>query len=544
MNSTETLSTVIAALAADGFESSLTATGVNFRGSVIANGIVVLLRLEYRDLEFCEPPYVFVENPAIIPRPVLPHLDDKDELCVVDRGEMVADRYSAAAQARGILVRAKEVIERGLTKHATGEIAEEFPQHWGGQGVGVEFSFYDGPTEIAPGIGRFARVRRCQGNDSAMGFAITTSARLSFTETQKRPSTLSEVLGWAAFWDQALPDKITSALSDLSAADPTIFLVAPNGTVGFSVNVSARGSALVDALKRPSGWRKALRSPAILGLPITRLRGYRADIDYAFERSGDGVPVLSGKTVVLVGCGSIGGFLARAAAQLGAGRGGGKLILIDGENLANANIARHLLGTEAVDQPKAQACRDLILRDLPGAAIVSRPAKIQSQRSLIKGADLIVDATGEHGVSEMLNAWMVETLDDGEPFPDLLHVWIEGPGAAVQTFFSSDPGFACLRCLKPDLGEPSRFSALRHEETMQLSGTCGEDRFTPYGPAAPMMAAANAAQHIYDWATANPRPLLRTGRLDWEKTKDVKPTNPTPSRRCPACDRAEPRGKP
>jgi len=137
---------VIHALADDGFTPVLTQNGVTFRGSVLVNGTAIRLRMEYRDLEFSEPAYVFVENPEDLPRPVLPHLDEKNELCVVDRRQFVADRYQAPAQAPGIVLRAREVIEKGLTHHATHEIANEFPQHWGGPAVGVEFGSYEGPT--------------------------------------------------------------------------------------------------------------------------------------------------------------------------------------------------------------------------------------------------------------------------------------------------------------------------------------------------------------------------------------------------------------
>jgi hypothetical protein len=530
------LSSVTSALAVDGFEPVLTPKGAIFRGSVRVRDIDVRLRLEFRDLEFCEPPYLFIENPAALPRKVLPHLDEKSELCVVDRRQFVADRYHAAAEARGIVVRARGIIERGLTRHADDDIAEEFPQHWGGAGIGIEFGAYEGPTQQVADDGGFIRFRPGGG---MTGWAILAKARLSFAENQKRPDTLNEFLEWAGYWDPTLPGKAMDALRDLSSADPHLIIVAPNGTVGFTLMVSSRGRAQVDALKRPDGWRRALRTPLVAALPIRRDHGYRADIDYALERSGDGTPPLSGKQVVLVGCGSIGGFLSRSLAQIGAGRGGGQIVLIDDERLATVNVGRHVLGVGDVGRLKAQACRDLIIRDLPGTAILARPFVVQTQRSLVQGADLTIDATGERGVGERLNAWMLEAQATGAGFPCLLHAWIEGAGAAVQSFMGSDAAFACLRCLKPDPTDAhSRFSALRDEAAVQLSGGGGEALFTPYGAAAPMMAAAMATQHAYDWVKGHPRPLLRTGRLDWASTKEVKPTNPTATKLCPACRRA------
>lgn len=538
MNECNLLPGVISALAADGFEPTLVAKGVTFRGRVEVQGIDVRLRLEYRDLEFSEPAYVFIENPKALPRFVLPHLDEKNELCVVDRRQFVADRYQAAAQARGLIVRAREVIERGLTRHATEEIATEFPQHWGGLRLGVQFGRYEGLTEFVDDAGAFSNLRPHKGSAPASGFCLATTVRLSFAEGQKRPDTLGEFLDWANAWDVGLAERVLVGLGKLTAADPYCFVVAPNGTVGFQLIVSARGKSQVNALGRPQGWGKALRTPFAKTLPIRRLQGFRTDLDYALTRIGDGMAALSGKQVLLVGCGSIGGFLARALAQLGAGAGGGKLVLIDDEALTMANIGRHALGAADVGKLKTEACRALILRDFPGTAVLSRKFSVQSQRALFSRLDLVIDATGEAGVSEMLNAWMLEAQASGAAFPALLHVWIEGLGAAVQTFIGNDPAFGCLRCLRPEHGERARFSALKDDAAVELSGGCGEALFTPYGPSAPMMASALAAQHVTDWARGRPRPLLRTGRLDWSNTKDIKPANPTASSRCPACDRA------
>jgi molybdopterin/thiamine biosynthesis adenylyltransferase len=538
MSSGSILPAVIAALAADGFEATLGVRGVTFRGVVKASGVEVFLRLVYPDLEFSGPPYVYIENPEELPRRVLPHLDEKNELCVVDRRQFVADRHAAPAEARGIVIRAREVIERGLTRHAVEEIAEEFPQLWGGASVGVEFGSFEGPIEFAADAGNFRRIRSQRGSSPPRGIAIRTSARLSFAEGQARPETLGGLLEWARIWDARLPGRILAALGKQTAADPYCLIVAPNGTVGFELLVSSRGKAQVAALKRPEGWRRFLGGSVAAALPIKRDHGYRADIEYALSRNADGGSTLSGKQLVLVGCGSIGGYLARALCQLGAGRDGGSLVLIDDDTLATHNLGRHALGAADVGRPKVEGCRDQIQRDLPGAAVSARKFLVQSQRAAVMGGDLLIDATGEQGVSEMLNSWMLEARAAAAPFPDVLHVWIEGAGWAVQTFMASDPAFACLRCLKPGHDEPSRFSAVTAGATVELRGGCGEALFTPYGPAAPMMASALAVQHSADWARGHSRPLLRTGRLDWANSRDVKNTNPTISDRCPACGRA------
>lgn len=540
MSDTETLHRVSRALEADGFALSLGVASANFRGVIDIDGRPVAIRLRYSDLEFTEPPSVFLDRPPEWLRPVLPHLDEAGDLCVVDRNSYVSDRYRADAEARGIVRRAREVIQAGMTKNATAEIAREFPEHWGGKVVGIDFGSYNGPftwgAEAGGGL-KFSELRG-RGRIAPVGACVTTTAQLSFSDRQKRPDTLGAFMTWAKEWDAKLPNKVMAKLTSLTAADPYILIAAPNGTIGFQLMVSARGSAQVAALRRPEGWRRAIQSAFGTGLPIQRLRGRRTDLGYALTRNGGGMLPLAGKQLVLVGCGSIGGYLARALVQLGAGFEGGRFILIDDDVLETRNLGRHVLGIAEVGKAKVTGCRALINADFPDATIVTRKSLIQKQKALVLGADILVDATGEQGVSEMLNGWMLEAEGAKQPYPTQFHAWVEGRGAAVQSFVSSDPDFACLRCLQPDHEASARFSTSRDNSPLPLEGGCGEQPFTPYGPSAPLMAASLAAQHVSDWARGNARPLLRTARLDWSATKEVKPTNPSPSARCPACTRA------
>jgi hypothetical protein len=260
------------------------------------------------------------------------------------------------------------------------------------------------------------------------------------------------------------------------------------------------------------------------------------DIDHVLGRNGNGTPPLWNKDVVLVGAGSIGGYLARALAQLGAGRGErGRLTLIDDDILKASNIGSHSLGTPGVGKLKVTALREQIEADFPGARVWSRNGLVQTQQLLLSQADLVVEATGERGVSELVNSMVIHARVNRIRFPTVLYTWIEGAGAAVQTFFGTDPEFGCLRCLRPDFLQPSRFSALKDEATVELKGGCGEAFFMPYGPSAPMMAASLAAQHIYDWIQGNPRPVLRTVRLNLHQTREAKPSNPRRAVSCPAC---------
>lgn len=147
---------VAEALALDGFKPKVESAGISFNGTLTVRGRTVDIRLDYDGLEFCTPPTVTITTPQVLGEKVIPHLDENNVLCAVDARQYVADRYSAAGQARGILIRVAEVLEEGLQVSSVREIEAEFPSHWGGAAVGVDFA----PSTASPSRAR-TRAERC-----------------------------------------------------------------------------------------------------------------------------------------------------------------------------------------------------------------------------------------------------------------------------------------------------------------------------------------------------------------------------------------------
>ncbi|WP_421934400.1 ThiF family adenylyltransferase [Phenylobacterium sp.] len=530
---------VARALELDGFRPQVSPQGLSFRGALQVRAQRIVVRLDYDGTEFAHPPAIFIENPDALGMGVFPHLDEDGKLCAVDQRQFVADRYRAAELARGIVRRAALVLEKGQLPSAVAEIAEEFPRHWGGHTISVEFGPFDGFAEPFADQNDKMRLRR-SGEPilppKTGAVVVATSTPLSFRAGQRRPQTLAEVLAWADTWDSSLRVRLVERLAAVGPTDPYAVIHAPNGIVGFQLLVSSRGTNQVAAITRPSTWAKLLQARFGLALPIKRLQGIRVDTPYILgTNSHDGSAPLSGKRVVLVGCGAIGGFLSVALAQLGAGLSTGVLTLIDPEKLADRNVARHRNGIDRAGLAKAIGCKQAIDLALPGLSVVALERSVERCRHQVNSADLVIDATGEQGISEMLNAWRLAERAEGKAGPDLLHTWVEGNGAAVQSFLGSDPEFGCYRCLHPDHLKEPRFPVLRPDADITLATGCGETPFSPYGPAAPMAASALAAHHATDWARGHGRPLLRTIRLSYAETQERKPTNPPRSALCPAC---------
>lgn len=448
-------------------------------------------------------------------RKVVPHIDDAGEFCIVNRQMYIFDRYRAAEQTLGLILRASEILERGMTRAGTDEIAAEFPSYWA-----EKFVELPDPKDKAAAAG-------------AILAHLSTAAHLSFEAHQKKPKNLGELLDWAKFWDDGLATRIMSALSRLSASDPAVAIHAPNGTIVAQLLVSSRGASFIKTFGRPGSWAKFLNMSAARAIPIDRLRGENIDLSRIFGASGpDGKAPLAGRTIVQIGCGAIGGYLSRMLVQMGAGIEA-PMTLIDPDQLSRSNVRRHQLGFADLSRSKAVAVADAIGRDFP-VKINAITGNAQKHCDTLAGADLVIDATGEQEFAEWLNAWALARREAGLACPAILYVWIAGFGAAAQSFLSLDNSLACYRCLQPDHGKPARFDPLR-EPMPEPVGTCGEQPITPYGPAASTAAASLAASHAGDWARGRPHHLLRTTRIDWEATVKRDPKSPERAPDCPAC---------
>ncbi|RYY17785.1 MAG: hypothetical protein EON55_01280 [Alphaproteobacteria bacterium] len=250
---------------------------------------------------------------------------------------------------------------------------------------------------------------------------------------------------------------------------------------------------------------------------------------------GEGPP-LAGKRILQIGCGAIGGYLARMLAQMGAGLGA-PFVLVDPDRLSRPNVRRHQLGLGETGENKAGALGLEIARSFPGVEVVGIAEEIQRRERMLGGVDLVIDVTGEVEVSEWLNAWTIARRASNDPCPPVLYGWIAGHGAAAQSFLDMDDEYACYRCLQPDLSRRARFDPLTEPPSEPVTA-CGEQPTTPYGPAASTAAASLVAAHVADWSAGKPHHLLRTVRIDWSATVKRDPKSPQKATDCPACRRA------
>jgi len=325
---------------------------------------------------------------------------------------------------------------------------------------------------------------------------------------------------------------IAKALDNKSSGPWWIVLNAANGKFVFSISLPEafrtqeftdnRRSTLVNSLLRIAAQ-----------VQIDRYAGFPIDAIYIFNRNIDGMTGLKDKNILLIGCGTIGSYLAHQLVQSGAGTGvDGKLTLVDSDVLETSNIGRHLLGLPYLKMNKAFACSKFLESQIPHIKISAKSENAMNLQATFENYDLIIEATGEEAFSIALNHVAVNKRPK---FPPVLHVWLVGNGAAVQAIMTGDEKYACYKCLKPDLSAEPRHRILKSETRLVRNLACGDATYIPFPVSRSVQAAALGLEMVLDWVNGKPRPYFRNRIFDENKAFNVKDSNPDRTVLCPAC---------
>lgn len=197
--------------------------------------------------------------------------------------------------------------------------------------------------------------------------------------------------------------------------------------------------------------------------------------------------------VAILGCGSVGGPLARLLAQAGVGN----LLLVDHDTMNWPNVGRHVLGAASVNRFKAPELVRELERAYPHLGEISwRKERVGPKaRKLVEelvSYDLVVSVMGNWAGESFLN----EIHRKGHHHPPILYGWLEPHAAAAHAVFVTRIG-ACLRCGVNDKGNPNlRVTDWPGGGDLQTP-TCGA-RFTPYGPSELCWAHALLAETAID----------------------------------------------
>lgn len=156
---------------------------------------------------------------------------------------------------------------------------------------------------------------------------------------------------------------------------------------------------------------------------------------------------LARSSVLVVGCGALGGALAQSLVRSGVGR----LVLVDRDVVELSNLPRQVLFDErhAFDQaPKVEAARETLARIGGPTRIEVHAEHVDADNigELAQGCELLLDGTDNLSTRYLMNDFAVER---GVP-------WIyAGVVAAHGLALAVRPGIGpCLRCLFPEPAPP------------------------------------------------------------------------------------------
>lgn len=213
---------------------------------------------------------------------------------------------------------------------------------------------------------------------------------------------------------------------------------------------------------------------------ISPIAVYPIDKDFLMQRTHSTENALRTKRYLVIGCGSIGGYLCDLLAKSGCEN----ITLVDYDKLTEINIFRHLLGGFYNNLLKTEAIKLHISKNIPNANIITINQKIQNavnNQINLHNYDYIFSVTGNHNV----NRWLEEYIDKQNIKTKIIYGWNEpldiGCHAAFvdtqktgrfSSIFVKDSKNNCLF-------DKTAYTAPNQKVTIDNTG-CGGS-FIPYG---------------------------------------------------------------
>jgi hypothetical protein len=526
---------------------------IRYEGLLDVRGRHVSVAVDYPAPHLASLPLLYLTDRLRDLPDAVAHVEENERICYAREEELVLDPHNPRGSVALCMRKMQEALERIAGSDLQDEVAQEFPQHWQGASIYIDlppeateaFAFSvprDGGDMIV--VAHSAkRLRRMDLDDAQIRAAeltmipvvlLRTEHTLTFSRAFRLPRVFAELAAWLRSMDESLPTTLIAGVARAWPKTSLFFLRGPNGTVGGKLVIPA---LLEKAVQRPQFLAQLLEKRAG-EIALERLTGVSLDPSFVYHRNMADQPNLGGKKIALVGIGTVGGWLARFLAQSGAGTAGGRLILLDKQTLQPGNLGRHWLGIPYIGMNKAFATRKELARTNPDCDVAAITEDAFKHMSMLMDCHLVIDATGEQAVSDVLNADFVRARRERSTGPTSLNVWLVGSGVAARALIADRLEFACFRCLRLDHGI-ERFRLLKPDHPVTLTpANCGEGAYFAYGVGAPAIAAGLALQMSLDWVKGAPSPRHRTIRINQDATFQLKDMNASALENCPACTAA------
>lgn len=552
-----------------GFESRRRQGGVRrFAGTLNTSQGAVAIEVGLADLEFTEYPAIRITTrPAFVPQ-MTPHISVGGSICYFAQGTVILDRYRPGP-AIALCIKASERLLNDLIADPKGfyeEALDEFLIYWAyGQSnrpfpiligdladrVSTATCYRLGGEDddsvkcrylVSERLEEVTSIAKALGNGQPSKCAVVcwlfTTDRHPALLGEDLPTTIGAFLVWLKVW---APDTYKDIAYRLEhdkdyLKENTLYIVIRSAHGRFGIRLRLDDVHRLGYQRRPATFKHYLhtrgKDTAIQRLDVAELGG-----TFIINRNlQESASHLGQKRITLIGCGAIGGYLAQGLVRLGAGSGrGGTLTLIDGGTLGPENLGRHYLGYPDLFKSKAGALRDELTRQFPEARVEAREDDVVAGAALFN-EHLVVNATGEEAVSEMINDYhMARFRAAGRTPAPVLHTWIKGAGEGVQALWVDSSRVACFRCLKNPHspgGLVERHKFLRDETPVKRIGC---QALTPYAVSSPMAASALTLDMIAAWLNGDVSPRFRTRAVETANVFKIPNKDLQKIDGCPAC---------
>ncbi len=238
------------------------------------------------------------------------------------------------------------------------------------------------------------------------------------------------------------------------------------------------------------------------------------DREYLCPRGG-AMFDLSHRRVLVVGCGSIGGYIAMNLARMGVG----EIHLMDMDSFSPANTFRHVCGRAYLGKRKVEGLKREIERLLPFVAVKALQQNVlhwlDKQFSDAEAYDLIVAAIGNPTVELRLS----RAIANLHQAPPMIFAWVEpfGLGGHILVTHTSNGKRGCFNCLyergsnSGSLECRAAFAKPGARYTREMMG-CGS-QFIPYGDLDAQSTALYAADRAMEMLGNG---VVNTGLASWK----------------------------
>ncbi|MVX64387.1 hypothetical protein GKZ28_11865 [Clostridium chromiireducens] len=204
----------------------------------------------------------------------------------------------------------------------------------------------------------------------------------------------------------------------------------------------------------------------------------REDRDYLTNRGGANDKICD-KKVLVIGCGSIGGYLISELIKAGISN----ICMVDNDILSSNNIYRHLLGMEYVGDYKTTAIINYMTKNLPYVTLTSCESEIEdaiNDKDInIEDYDLVISATGNHNVNRWLNHYIYSNRID----TPVIYLWNEVLGIGSHAVYINRKNKGCFECIigEDDVGIYDKTSYCKRGQLFAKQYRGCTSTFLPYG---------------------------------------------------------------